>query len=117
MRLYVVGRRDLSVGSQAAQTGHALAELCVRQRDGGLMDWADNHKTLIIVSVKDEDELRALSKALNSAGVRVQPFFEPDMDDQMTAIAVHPSDWVDAQKKLSTLPLLGKERHDDRTRT
>ena len=108
MRLYAIGRSDLSPGQQAVQACHAVADLCVRHRDGEVADWADNHKTMVVLGAKDEAELRALLQALNSAGLRCQPFFEPDMGNQLTSIAIHPADWKEARSKLSRMPLLGK---------
>lgn len=108
MRLYAVSRGDLSPGQQAVQTCHAIADLCVRNRDEAIAEWADNHKTMVILGAKDEPELRALLEALSSAGLRCQPFFEPDIGDQLTAFAIHPGDWVEARCRLSKMPLLGK---------
>jgi len=108
MRLYAVSRGDLSPGQQAVQTCHAVADLCVRNRDGDVAEWAENHKTMVVLGAKNEVELRALLQDLDSAGLRCQPFYEPDMDNQLTAFAIHPGDWVEAKGRLSRMPLLGK---------
>jgi peptidyl-tRNA hydrolase len=108
MRLYAVSRADLSSGQQAVQACHAVADLCVRHRDGEVDEWADNHKTMVILGTKNEQELRALLESLSSSGLRCQPFYEPDLDNQLTAFAIHPGDWVEAKAKLARMPLLGK---------
>jgi len=108
MRLYAVSRGDLSPGQQAVQACHAVAELCVRHRDSEVADWAENHKTMVILGAKDEPELKSILESLMSAGLRCQPFYEPDIGNQLTAFAIHPGDWVEAKAKLAKMPLLGK---------
>lgn len=46
---------------------------------------------LIILSVADESELHQLGKLAESVNLPVSWFFEPDIGDELTAIAIAPS--------------------------
>lgn len=90
-KLYVIARRDLDVGLRTAQVGHALIE------------WTCQHgrppDNLVVLSVDDEVELLAVERQLRG---RVVCFEEPDLDNEVTAVAVGP----EGAKQLSSLPLL-----------
>ncbi len=90
-RLYAVTRKDLPVGLRTAQVGHAL------------ITWALEHgappDNLVVLSVADE---RALQAVLARVEGRVVAFREPDLGDELTALAVGPEHW----RALSSLPLL-----------
>ena len=81
-KLYVVVRKDLSKSQQAVQGGHALAEYVLRNRDD---DW--DNGTLVYLGIRDENELISLTKKLECDRIRHISFREPDIGDQMTAIA------------------------------
>lgn len=55
-----------------------------------MADWADNHKTMVLLGVDGEADLHAWAAFLRGAGARLEMFVEPDMGDQATAIAVAP---------------------------
>lgn len=81
-KLYVVVRKDLSKAQQAVQGGHALAEYVLRNRD---TDW--DNGTLVYLGIRDENELIDLTKKLDCDRICHTRFREPDIGDQMTAIA------------------------------
>ena len=81
-KLYVVVRKDLSKSQQAVQGGHALAEYVLRNRD---TDW--DNGTLVYLGIRDESELISLTKKLDCDRICHISFREPDIGDQMTAIA------------------------------
>lgn len=62
---------------------------------------------LVFLSVADESALIELIDKFNENGLRVSIFREPDIDNQITAIAVEPS--VLTRKLTSNLPLMLKE--------
>lgn len=90
-RLYAVTRRDLPVGLRTAQVGHAL------------IAWVLEHgappDNLVVLQVPDRT---ALERAVSRCAGRVVPFHEPDLADELTAIAAGPECW----RELSDLPLL-----------
>jgi hypothetical protein len=77
-KLYAVGRRDLPAGLRTAQIGHAL------------ITWVLAHgqppDNLVVLEVAGLAELQALAAQLPEATL----FYEPDLGDELTAIAVAP---------------------------
>jgi len=97
-RLYVLVRQDLKYSSPAVQAGHAVAEFCLGS--GRALKWG-NH-TLIYLGVKNLNELLKWCFKLGKKDVDFICFSEPDMDDEMTAIAA----LVDDGKIFRDLKLL-----------
>jgi phage baseplate assembly protein gpV len=63
-----------------------------------------DHKTLILLGVDNLEELSTWKLKLESRNILHREFVEPDIGDQMTAIAVCPSE--ETRKVLSNLRLL-----------
>lgn len=85
--VYVLVRKDLDKSYQAVQACHASLEM------GAIME--KMNKTLegtymVLLGVKDEDELKSAVNDIASQGVSMKPFFEPDIGMQMTAAASIP---------------------------
>lgn len=100
-KLYVVVRGDLPEGAQIAQSCHAVSAYAVafpeRHRD-----WHQHGQNLVVLSVTNEAHLRVLLDIIGRVHEIVcTPFFEPDLDGQMTAFAVPDL----AAKQLACLPL------------
>lgn len=55
-----------------------------------LAEWNANHKTMVMLGVKDEKALVAWESILMTRGVSFRTFVEPDIGDQKTALAVIP---------------------------
>lgn len=53
-------------------------------------EWADKHKTLVIVGVSNLAELLRWEQKLRDAQTNYEVFTEPDKENEKTAIAVHP---------------------------
>lgn len=87
-------RADLPVGLRAAQAGHALLAYALAGHDV-----PDN---LVVLQVGDEGALTALLARLQWEKVEHVEFCEPDLDGELTAIAVGPA----GQRMLSNLPLM-----------
>lgn len=93
-KLYVIGRADLAPGLRAAQLGHACITWTVE--NGAPPD------NLVMLEVPDEELLNRVWGALMIVDSTVTPFFEPDLDDALTAVATaHP----EARRLLGSLPL------------
>lgn len=95
MKMYVLVRSDLSISQQAVQAGHAVAEAILHGLQNG---W---NKTLVYLRVKDEAELLRWMEKLEYRGKEYAEFREPDIGNQLTAIAL-----VDESKMFSKLKLL-----------
>ncbi len=99
-KLYAIVRGDLPPGLQAAQLGHALIGY-VLARPGSAGHWYAQSSNLVCLAVPSEAALRELAGALIAQGLPTFCFFEPDLEDQLTAVSTGP----EAQRFLSNLPL------------
>ena len=81
-KLYVMVRTDLSVSQQAVQAGHAVAEILLQ---GQQEDW--DNGTLVYLGVSSEEELEKQIFRLERKGIPFSIFREPDIGNQITAIA------------------------------
>jgi len=84
-RMYVVVRRDLSETYRMVQGSHALSEYALKYPDK-FKQW--NNQYLIFLSVFNLKALRDLK--INLTGkIEFSTFYEPDLDNQETAIALY----------------------------
>ena len=83
--VYVITRSDLSLPTQAVQSGHALYEASQQHYNKD-----DEHPHFVFTSVKNEGELYRWIGKLERLGVRFYAWSEPDMDNELTAIATEP---------------------------
>ena len=81
--LFILCRKDLDPVYAAVQGGHAVAEILL---NGNTQEW--NNDYLIYLEVRDEQELEKWQYKLSSRDVSHSSFYEPDLDGQLTAIAV-----------------------------
>jgi len=97
-KLYVLIRSDLSEPYQAVQAGHAVAQYLIEHPD---TSWKNG--TLVYLAVRDEEELAFWGDKLTWRGVSWTGFREPDIGNEMTAIAC-----VTNGNVFSKLSLVGK---------
>jgi len=83
MKLYVLVRNDLSKSQQAVQAGHAVAEFLLSYKD---TEWK-NGILVYLKSPGDWDLYNNMERALKK-GAPYIPFYEPDMNDEITAVAI-----------------------------
>lgn len=89
MKMYVLLRSDLHPTYASVQAGHALADFILMGNNGNIAEhWGNG--TLIYLNGGTlrsmTDTLERLSKIPN---LPIQAFREPDLQDQLTAIAVY----------------------------
>lgn len=84
-RMYVIVRRDLSETYRMVQGTHALAQYALEHPDL-LKEWSNEY--LIFLSVFNLKALRELKMNLTGK-VEFSTFYEPDLDNQETAIALY----------------------------
>ena len=82
-KLYVLVRKDLTPSYRAVQAGHAVAEWVLRHQ--GQKDW--DNGTLVYLGVENKESLECWTMKLDMKGLEWTGFIEPDIGDQMTAIA------------------------------
>ena len=93
----MITRSDISIAYAGVQAGHAVAQYII---DNGIEDWSNEY--LIYLKVKDEPELRRLLTKLNFKIDVITEFREPDLENELTAIACIASN----KNMFSKLPLL-----------
>lgn len=81
-KLYIIVRQDLSQSQQAVQAGHALAEYMLASSSP---NWTN--ETLIYLGVKGLKQLENLKFKLENHGINYVEFKEPDIGNEITAIA------------------------------
>lgn len=95
LKLYVVVREDLSPSYRAVQAGHAVAEFLLR---GPTSIWTNG--ILVYLGVNDERELRWWSDRLTHKNIDWVGFEEPDIGNQLTAVASLGNDKIFKRLKL-----------------
>lgn len=90
-KFYCIVRSDLPAGYQAVQGAHALLDFAVRYPEE-IKEWNLNSNYLIMLQVKDEEELLDFLYRANSLGIKTVGFNEPDIGNELTAIALEPGE-------------------------
>lgn len=103
MKMYVIVRSDLKPGLQVAQSCHAM-RLFIEEHPKVDQVWYEASNNLVVLGVPNKEALAKLAYDLTVQGVEVSTFREPDLNNELTAIAAGPA----AQRYLSTLPLAMK---------
>lgn len=95
-------RKDLTTGQQLAQTSHAITEFCLQAPDKAKA-WYATSNTVCILGVSSEEELLSLITEASSTSIEVWPFFEPDLENALTAAVFEPT--LSSRKLLRSLKL------------
>ena len=104
-KLTVVSRRDLNPGYQSTQAIHAAVQFVFEFPHLAQQWFPDPY--LAVLSVENESELKQLIHKLHQSNLKFSAFSESDIDNQITAICIEPSD--ETRRITSQLPLLLKE--------
>lgn len=67
------------------------------------------HPFVIVCGVRDERRLWRCLNRIEQAGIRCRAFFEPDLDDQLTAVATEPV-FGTQRRVFRPFPLLSANR-------
>jgi peptidyl-tRNA hydrolase len=89
-KLYVVVRKDLKPGEQAAQSLHAIVEFCMAHPHHA-KEWHSLSNYVCLLEVSSERRLHKLLKQAEAAKIPHAHFREPWLKDSLTAVALHPS--------------------------
>lgn len=107
LRMYVLVRQDLDETYRIVQGAHAVAEYALRGYDsrtpiysGAFQGW--NNQTIVFLGVWNYRALQEWEVKLMDANKTFAEFKEPDLDEQITAIAC-----VDTGEIFKNLPLAG----------
>ena len=108
-KLRVVTRRDLSLPTQAVQSAHAAIDF-QHAHPKEATDWQTKSNYLALLTVANEEELYKLIDKATIRGIKYTIFREPDINNEITAIAFEPRD---ASRRLTSgCPLLGKNNNN-----
>lgn len=107
-KLYMISRKDLPPGAQACQVVHVICELAHRWTYS-FLEWKLTSNTIVFLSVNNEDELKKMIFEAHKKDIQVECFYEPDLDNALTAIALVPDDNPDISELCKDLPLALEE--------
>ena len=105
-KLRIVSRRDISIGYQAVQAGHAAIQIQHEHPELSKL-WYTKSNYLAFLTVANEEELEKLIRKAEAKGIKHSIFREPDIGNQITAIAFEASD--EAKRLTSSCRMMGKE--------
>jgi len=111
-RLYVLTRNDLGVVYQSVQGAHAVAQFMLDYPDN---EWKNGY--LIFLAVEGEAELEYWLEQFeygnkmksNDKKIPVSIFQEPDLDNQLTAVAVYSTGTKFSKLPIVTAPVMDEE--------
>lgn len=109
-KLVVVTRTDLPEGQQAVQSTHAIIDF-VFEHPTRAGPWHRDSNTLVMLTVKDERQLKRLIQKCEYLSLCYSAFREPDIGNQITAIAMEPH--PETYKMVSKLPLLMPQKQEN----
>jgi peptidyl-tRNA hydrolase len=92
----------MSPGYQGVQSIHAAVQFAFEHPDIN-KEWFENSNYLGFLSVQNERELNSLIEEAGKKNIKHSIFREPDVDNQITAIALAPGS--DTRRLCSRLPL------------
>jgi hypothetical protein len=100
----------LSPGYQAVQSSHALLNFAALHPEQ-FINWNKESNYLLQVSCNNESELELYIKKCDKKHIKCVIFREPDLNNEVTAIALEPT--LAALKLVSNLPLMLKNVKND----
>lgn len=106
-KLYMVSRADLPAGVQACQAMHAMREF-VAQHPEVEREWHQTSNHIAFLAADDIEELQFLIKVAAQNGILHSVFFEPDLENELTAVAFEPT--IESRELLSRLPTALKKK-------
>jgi hypothetical protein len=99
MKVFVIVREDILIGVQKGiQATHAVTELAYLH---DISKWAIEHKTLVFLGLKHGFKIEEIFNSLKNKKKAL--FKEPDLDNQITAIAFLEEECEPITKKLNLL--------------
>ena len=99
-KIYIIVRPDLAPGLQAAQACHALREFVEKFPEID-REWFTTSNNIVVLNARSHGHLLRLAGLAVDHSIACAQFFEPDCDNELTAIALGP----EGSKLVSQLPL------------
>lgn len=102
---------ELSTGYQTAQIAHATAEF-ILSRTATAQHWTKTSNSLIVLEARNAEHLSELLEQAKTNNITAIEFREPDMGDEITAIAFAPSS--ETRDLLADLPCAGRTHRSEK---
>ncbi len=103
--MYIVTHSDLPTGYQVPQTAHAAMEFAALYPEEW-REWYRTSNSVIVLNTPNELKLYEFAEKLKKNNIKFAEFREPDIGNELTAIAICPGPMV--KKLCSGFPLAGK---------
>lgn len=94
LRMYGFVNYQLSGIQKGIQFAHAIVEYSIQHYTEKYIDWAENHKTVILLNggtTNDNSnhpgDINLYAAALGEMNIPISCFYEPDLGDQLTSVA------------------------------
>lgn len=97
----------MTEGYRAVQSTHAVINF-IYEHPSRAGPWFTNSNYLVQLAVKNEEQLRLLIRNCEKHQLYYTVFREPDIGNEITAVAIEPSPVT--QKLVSKIPLLFKDK-------
>jgi len=104
-KFYIITHKELSVGYQMAQISHVVAEFVLKHPDIAL-NWHTKSNYVAVLEAESPDHLHELLRESIESDLTCHAFYEPDLGNVLTAIAIEPSNIT--QEMLRHLPTVGR---------
>ena len=104
-KLYILTYRTLPIGYQAVQCAHALREFTEKFAAEN-QKWYTTSNTIVLLTCSNLQELNKTLTKAQALGISYAPFYEPDIDNELTAIAFVPC--AETAHLLRHFQLLGR---------
>lgn len=101
-KLYIVSRKDLTPGQQAVQGKHSLVQFFIMHPEI-IQKWHKESNYIVFLQADDEEHLGQLMADAFQMGIYCAPFYEPDMNQDLTAVTFEPI--LKSRDLLKSLPL------------
>lgn len=95
------------MGYRSVQSCHAAINF-IFEHPGRGDPWFHNSNTLVQLEVNNEEQLKLLIRKCQQLDLCYTVFREPDIGNQITAVAIEPSDIT--RKLVRNIPLLFKDK-------
>lgn len=97
-------------GAQAVQATHAAIKFIFEHPEIA-NEWYNNSEYLVELSIENQEKLLELTEKLRWKGISFSEFREPDMDNELTSIALEPTE--KARRVVSSMPLMLKNHRKE----
>lgn len=102
-KLYLITHEGLSVGQSFAQLIHVFREF-INDYPDVEREWFSVSNYIVVLRVKSSKELESLLQHATLNNVKTSQFYEPDFNNELTAIAIEPG--KNSERLCKGIPLL-----------